>query len=592
MPTIGAYSLVLHSHLPYVLSHGKWPHGMDWLNEAAAETYLPLLGVFDQLSEEGHPPKVTIGLTPVLCEQLSDPMFKDEFESYLALKAEAARLDRLSFEKKEPLGDATKPATEASPEAAQMVRLANDWEAFYMKLLDDFRGRYARDIIGGFRRLQDEGQIEIITCAATHGYLPLLYEDACVDAQIRLAVENYRKHFGKSPQGIWLPECAYRPHRQWSSPLGGDTARVRRGLEEFLDRHKLRYFYVDSHLIEGGQALGVYLERFEALKRYWSEFSKGYTEISGDFKRSPYQSYLVRSRGEFLGRVYTFVRDPRTGLQVWSGEHGYPGDGNYLDFHKKHFPGGHRYWRVTSAKVDLGDKLVYDPDAVQSRIQENAGHFKEIIRQILIHEGQEAEGLSLICSPFDTELFGHWWFEGPRWIYYVLKWVDQDPELKLMTGSEYLDQVKTHRVVSLPEGSWGEGGFHHIWFNQDTRWSWELIYAAEKKMVSAARRWGNHTDVRVQEVLRQLARELLLLESSDWQFLISTFSARDYAETRLVKHHYDFEKLHEILEKLDRGEEPDESDWGHFNQVKARDALFAEINPGWWTGEGLPQDQL
>jgi 1,4-alpha-glucan branching enzyme len=583
MSLIGSFSLVLHSHLPYVISHGKWPHGMDWLNECAAETYLPLLLAFNKLAKEGIPPKVTLGLTPVLCEQLADPVFKEEFVSYLRLKIEAARLDAASFAKEAPGGNKkNQPA---------MICLAQEWEKFYRELLDEFTTTYAQDIVGAFRKLQDQGQLEIITCAATHGYLPLLYEDASIDAQIHLGVENYKKHFGRNPQGIWLPECAYRPGRDWSSPLGNDPSRARRGVEEFLDRHHLRYFYVDSHLIEGGQALGVYLERFEALKKYWSEFSKGYTEVSGEFKRSPYQSYLVRSRDLFLGRVYAFVRDPRTGIQVWSGEHGYPGDGAYLDFHKKHWPGGLRYWRVTSAKVDLGQKQIYDPDTVQARIDENAGHFKEIVRQIMLNEGQEAEGLPIICAPFDTELFGHWWFEGPRWIYHVLKWIHQDPELQLITGSEYLDQVATHRVVSLPEGSWGEGGYHHIWFNQDTKWTWELIYPAEKKMVEAARKWSQHTDPRVQEVLKQLAVELLLLQSSDWQFLISTISARDYAETRVVKHHLDFENIYIMLEQLTSGQEPDEAAWLNFKNIQQRDSLFSHLDPAWWTGWNIFPDQ-
>jgi 1,4-alpha-glucan branching enzyme len=556
---------------------------MDWLNEAAAETYMPLLRAFDQLASEGIAPKVTIGLSPVLCEQLADPLFKEEYPAYLNLKLEAARLDAASFEK-------SKTAAK-DPERDHMIRLARDWEKFYEEQLRDFQDRYGKDLLGAFRRLQDQGQLEIITCAATHGYLPLLYEDACVDAQIRLATENYKKHFGRPPQGIWLPESAYRPFREWSSPLGGDTPRWRRGLEEFLDRHHLRYFYVDSHLIAGGKALGVYLERFEALKKYWAEFQKGYTEISTDFKRSPYQSYLMRSRELFIGRVYAFVRDPRSSLQVWSGEHGYPGDGWYLDFHKKHWPGGHRYWRVTSIKADLGAKQVYNPDIVQARIEENASHFKEMLRQILLNEGRQAEGLPIICAPFDTELFGHWWFEGPRWIYQVLKWVHQDPELKLMTGSEYLDQVTSHRVVSLPEGSWGEGGFHHIWFNADTIWSWELIYAAERKMTAAARLWGNHPDSRVREALRQLCIELLLLESSDWQFLISTFSARDYAEMRLVKHHLDFEKIYELLEKLTSGQEPASDAWDHLRTVQQRDSLFAEVDPTWWAQQEIFQDK-
>jgi 1,4-alpha-glucan branching enzyme len=583
MSVLGAFSLVLHTHLPYVISHGKWPHGMDWLNEAAAETYVPLLRAFDQLVAEGVSPKVTIGLTPVICEQLADPVFKEEFVSYLTLKAEAAKIDVASFEK---------AAAEADTETnLHLKRLAQDWEGFNLGLLRDFNTTYNQDLIGAFKRLQDAGHLEIITCAATHGYLPLLYEDASVDAQIRTAVENYQKHFGRAPQGIWLPESAYRPYREWSSPLGGDQPRLRRGLEEFLDRHNLRYFYIDSHLIEGGKALGVYLERFEALKKYWTEFSKGYTDVSDEFKHSPYQTYLVRSRHNFIGRVYAYVRDPRTGLQVWSGEHGYPGDGNYLDFHKKHWPGGHRYWRVTSAKLGLGEKQIYDPDIAAQRILDNAGHFKEMVRQILTNEGQEAEGLPVVCAPYDTELFGHWWYEGPRWIYHVLKWIAADPELKLMTGSEYLDQVTTHRVVSLPEGSWGEGGFHHIWFNPDTTWTWELIYTAERKMREAARKWSDHQDPRVKEALKQLAVELLLLESSDWQFLISTFSARDYAETRVVEHNYDFNHIYGMLEKLTGGLEPDGEAWSHYQTIRQRDTLFPQVDPAWWKGENLFPDQ-
>jgi 1,4-alpha-glucan branching enzyme len=547
---------------------------MDWLNEAAVETYIPLLQAFEQLESEGIAPNVTIGISPVLCEQLTDPLFKEEFKSYLAMKVEAARLDQSAFNK---IGD------------ERMVRLAIYWEQFYSEAADAFVSRYNRDILSAFRRLQDNNQLEIITCGATHGYLPLLYQDASVDAQIRQAVENYKIHFGREPQGIWLPECAYRPMREWSSPLGEDKVRLRYGIEEFLHRHNLTYFYVDSHMIKGGKALGVYLERFEALQKYYQEFARGYTDpMEGDFKRSPYQSYRVKSREDFDGEMHAFIRDPRTGLQVWSGEHGYPGDGSYLDFHKKHFPGGHRYWRVTSAKADLSQKELYDSDIVQIRIDENASHFKEMVKQILLHEGREAEGLPIICAPFDTELFGHWWFEGPRFLYKVLKWMAEDPEIQLMTGSEYIEEAGSKRVVSLPEGSWGEGGYHHIWFNEDTRWSWDLIYQTEQKAVEAARKWGHHPDGRVREVLKQLLRELLLLQSSDWQFLISTLSARDYAETRLVGHHLDFERLHKMLEKLASGEEPTAEEWNHFHNVSTRDILFQELKPEWWEGVDLP----
>jgi len=577
MKPVGAFSLVLHSHLPYVLSHGKWPHGMDWLNEAAAETYLPLLKTFTDLVSEGHSPKVTIGISPVLCEQLADPVFKQDFKAYLAMKIESAKIDQAAF---------------ARVEDEKMSLLADEWVQFYNQIHSDFFEKYNTDILGAFRELQEAGHLEIITCAATHGYLPLLHEDSAINAQVKQAVVSYERFFGRKPNGIWLPECAYRPYRHdWKSPLGENDPHTRFGLEEFLDKHNLRFFYVDSHMIKGGKALGVYLERFEALKKYYQQFDSSYTNLKDEFNRNPYQAYMVKSRDQFEGQVFCFIRDPRTGLQVWSGEHGYPGDGQYLDFHKKHFPGGHRYWRVTSSKADLGDKELYNPASIEDRLEENASHFKEMVCQILLHEGQEAEGIPIICAPFDTELFGHWWFEGPRWIHKMLEKLDQDPEIKLMTGSEYLDQVKTFRVVSLPEGSWGEGGYHHIWFNEDTEWSWELIYPAEKKMMEAARKWADHPDSRVRDAVKQLGRELLLLESSDWQFLISTIAARDYAETRLVGHHLDFTKIYELIEKLANGEEPEADAWQHYNDVCVRDNLFPNLDVTWWQGNDLPEEK-
>ena len=95
----GHFAFVLHSHLPYVLSHGRWPHGTDWLNEAAAETYLPILRILEELITEGYQPKLTIGFSPVLCEQLSDNSFKEEFVGYLNQKIKAAQHDSEEFYK-------------------------------------------------------------------------------------------------------------------------------------------------------------------------------------------------------------------------------------------------------------------------------------------------------------------------------------------------------------------------------------------------------------------------------------------------------------------------------------------------------------
>lgn len=562
----GKLVLVLHSHLPYVLSHGRWPHGMDWIHEAAAETYMPVLQIMDRLIAEGISPKLTIGLTPVLSEMLADEVFKTDFESYLDQKIEAAAHDAEEFYR----------TSDGRHDLARM------WEDFYGGMKEYFIVTLGRDIPGAFRRLQDQGHIEIITCAATHGYLPLLGEDTSVQAQVRLGAETYRKHYGRDPKGIWLPECAYRPAYEWTPPVeGGGTPRPRKGVEEFLSENGIRYFIVDTHLLRGGKSAGVYIDRFEALKRLWKNFEDQWKPEEEDADKSPHTLHIAASSGKG-DPVTFFTRDPQTGLQVWSGEHGYPGDGCYLDFHKKHFPGGHRYWRVTSAKADLADKEVYSPEEVDSRLRENAHHFKNLIRDICLAEGTIDGNPPMVCAPFDAELFGHWWFEGPRFLYSVLKEVSLDPEIEACTMSEYYEAYPPVKVVSLPEGSWGQGGFHWIWLNDWTSWTWKHIYEDERIMRETAALYGSRTDEPLASLMKQLARELVLLESSDWQFLISTWSARDYAETRFTRHHEDFRTILSLVRKAATGEALNDGDREVFHAISERDKIFDLIDPAWW----------
>ena len=571
--TQGKLVFVLHSHLPYVISHGKWPHGMDWINEAAAETYIPLLQAFDRLIAEGISPKITIGLTPVLSEMLADNVFKEEFLGYIGQKIEAAQVDAGEFYRLED---------------ADRHGIARMWESFYGEIRRYFIETIDRNIPRAFRRLQDAGHIEIITCAATHGYLPLLGEDTAVQAQIKLGVATYRKHYGRDPRGFWLPECAYRPGYEWTPPIEGfGGPRKRKGVEEFLSENGIEYFIVDSPLLKGGQAIGVYLDRFSALKQLWKNFEDQYRPLDEDTTKTTHKLYYVAST-EGKAPVTFFTRDPDTGIQVWSGEHGYPGDGWYLDFHKKHFPGGHRYWRVTSAKADLADKLVYDPARVDGRIRENAIHFKNLVRDLCRKEGMQEGHPPIICAPFDAELFGHWWFEGPGWLYAVLKEVAKDPEVEAMTMGEYKDAYPAVEVVSLPEGSWGKGGFHWIWLNDWTTWTWRRIYEDERLMQEAAQQYSGHTDETTASLLKLLARELVLLESSDWQFLISTWAARDYAEMRFSNHHADFRKVLELLHKAGNGDRLTTGEQEAVREISERDNLFEEIDPTWWAKVEYP----
>jgi len=459
---------VLHGHLPYVLAHGTWPHGSDMLFECAAESYLPLLQTFDRLAAEGVSAKVTMGITPVLAEQLADPDFKHQFSEYLELRARMAAENRDEFHKQKQ---------------HHFAELAETWHSHFLDVRTAFHDCYGGDLIAAFRRLQDDGRIEIISSCATHGYLPLLGSDQCIQGQVKQAVAAHRRHFGRPPRGFWLPECGYRPRYEWASPLAGAGPQepvLRKGVEEFLAESGIEYFIVDTATLMGGAAMGVYLERFAGLQHLWERSRASYRPGPVDVDKSPYEAYLVSSADEDRPPVAVFTRDERTGAQVWSGEHGYPGDGWYLDFHKKHFPGGHRYWRVTSSSSDLASKQPYEPHRAAERVPENADHFCDVVHEILTQHNDSRETYGIVCAPYDAELFGHWWFEGPEWLYRVLKGIDAHPAVDLVTCSEYLDRHTPAAAVALPESSWGQGGFHWIWLNDWTNWIWEHIYAADR----------------------------------------------------------------------------------------------------------------
>ncbi|MFH1007012.1 MAG: 1,4-alpha-glucan branching protein domain-containing protein [Candidatus Latescibacterota bacterium] len=576
MATLGNFTFVLHAHLPYVLSHGRWPHGTDWLSEAASETYIPILDVLTDLVAEGISPKLTMGITPVLSEQMAHRAFRAELGSFLAIKIKSAIADRRAFLR---VGD------------RQMADLARMWERYFTRIRDHYRDHYGEDIVGAFRQLQDQGHIEIITCAATHGYLPLLGRDVSVQAQIKQAVATHTRLYRRPPRGMWLPECAYRPRYEWSPPVGTpQKPALRKGVEEFLSENGIEYFITDSAMLRGGRAIGAYLERFEGLQQLWERFSSGYVERDVAVEKTPRAAYFVHSSPSEIPPVAVLTRDPDTALQVWSGQHGYPGDGMYLDFHKKRFPGGHRYWRVTSAGSDLADKEPYEPERAAARIPENADHFVDLIREELSTYHQETGAKGIVCAPYDAELFGHWWYEGPEFLRHVLRRIALDPEVALTTGSRFIEETPPVDVVSLPEGSWGEGGYHYIWLNEHTEWSWKHIYQDEARMQELAQTYGSSSDPKLQGILQQAGRELLLLQASDWQFLISTKSALDYAELRLVEHHECFQRLAKMAQTYEEKGELPQGDWHFLEECSQRDQLFEELDVRWFAEVAVPAE--
>jgi 1,4-alpha-glucan branching enzyme len=553
---LGYWVLVLHTHIPYVLAHGRSPHGTDWLCESLAECYLPLYALTVRLAKQGIPARYTVSFTPILQEQLAHPDFHAEATGYMQDFLMRARDDQRYFLAH---GDRWKAG------------LAYLWERAYEAQLDQYQS-LGGDLLGAFGHMQQTGAIEIATSAATHGYLPLLGRDECVRAQVQLGVQTYRKHFGCDPRGFWLPECAYRPAYRWLPPVAHALlpAAERAGIEQFLAEAGVRYFFVDTHMLRGGVPLGTYWERFPALRRLYEQFAAHYRPMQTE--RTPYQAYRVPAPEPLA----VFARDPTTTLQVWSGEHGYPGDARYLEFHKMHYPSRLRYWRVSENKADLGAKQPYAPYDAFETVQAHADHFVSLLKQTLGAHHQAHGQPSVMVSMYDTELFGHWWREGPEWLYAVIRRVAADPDIEMLTASEYLERCPPDEVVFLPEGSWGEGGSHYIWLNEQTAWAWEAIYRAEVeflRLMACARDRADLTPY-----LQQAARELLLMEASDWTFLITTGSARDYAEVRLLDHAHRFESVAALVRQLLEGEPPDPTLLQVYEESCVRDQAF----------EGLP----
>lgn len=569
----GAFCLVLHTHLPYVLGHSTWPHGANMLYEAAAECYLPLLRTFRRLVYDGILPRVTIGLTPIVVEQLADERFKEWFGHYLDDRIQMAEANHGEFSYRGEL---------------HLAWLAEQWISRYREMQGVYHEELDRDIIGAFRELQDQGAIEIMCSGATHGYFPLLHEDASIEAQIRQGVQTHLRHFGRYPRGFWLPECAYRPRARWAPPAeiqlpSGETW-LRRGVEELLGENGLDYFIIDNHLLAGGgDPLPVDISCEETLGKLWGRIRRrGYEQPRPAWEKTTHWGYFVGSHFEDHPPVACLVRNPGVSHQVWSADHGYPGDGWYLEFHRKHHPGDHRYWRITDDRNDLATKDHYSPEMAQQRVHEHAGHFVSMIHDILEAQPRPHGRRPMICAPFDAELFGHWWYEGPIWLEQVIRWMHEDYRVEMMTGLQYLADTPPATAVTLPEGSWGAGGGHHIWLNEETTWSWRRIYQAELRMRHLAASLGHRDDEQLQTFLKQAARELLLLQASDWQFLISTGGAPDYASHRLVAHHTDFNRVADLAERWARGEHLSDEDWAWFGDLCNRDRPFPDVNPGWF----------
>ena len=546
MEPLGSFAFVLHTHLPYSRHAGRWPHGEEWLDEAATDTYIPLLEMLSSLGDD-VPFAITISLTPVLAEQLAAPEVMADIESYLRDLIRRSQEDQARFERS---GD------------WQQASLAHFYCRWYEARLRAYLDRFAGDIVGAIRRLQEQGRIEVIASAATHAYLPLLSRDSSVYAQVHTGIEAYRARLASAPQGFWLPECAYRP-----ASGAGDAFRP--GLEEFLGDHGIRFFFVESNAIEGGAAptgTGHLAPWYRGTERLAQASPSGRAPVEFRTTSLP---YLVGTSD-----VCVVARNRRLSMQVWSAGSGYPGDGRYREFHKRDAGSGLRYWSVTGSGVGLGDKAYYDPDFASECVLGHAKHFAALVVEELQAHRERYGSPGLATAVFDTELFGHWWFEGIEWLGHVLKLLAREGRVRLQPVAGYLEANPPQQRVDLPACSWGAGGDERTWLNDDTRPIWEGIHAAEATMerlvATASPDKGRF--------LAQAGRELLLMQSSDWPFLVTTGQAREYAWQRFRDHQERFSLLSRLLQA--GGCTADE--WAYLERLERLDDLYPFLRPAWF----------
>ncbi len=545
MSKLGSFAFVLHTHLPYSRNAGRWPHGEEWLFEAAAETYIPLVEMLEALPD-GLQAGLTMSLTPVLLEQLAAPEVMAGALDYIDDRAARATRDINRFDS---LGDS---------EGAGLARYYRDW---YAARGASLRDNMAGDLVRAFRRLTEAGRVEPISSGATHGFLPLFARDSSIYAQVRAGVETHRRHLGHAPQGFWLPECAYR------AAIPSDGSR-RPGMEEFLDSQGLQFFFVESHAIEGGSPA---IDR-QSLPEFYLPRRRG---APGTPPTPPFTGHST-ARPYYVGQsdVAALGRNRRLSMQVWSADLGYPGDGLYREFHKKDSVSGMQYWAISGPGVDLGSKRRYRPEAARDQVEGHARHFAGEVIAELAHQSQTWGERALVTAVFDTELFGHWWFEGVNWLAAVLRLLGEDERVDILPINEALRRYPPDSGIDLPTSSWGTGGDDRTWYNDLTKDMWVQLHEAEL----AAERLASNVRLSRRPFVVQALRELLLAQSSDWPFLMTTGQADAYGRRRFDTHLERFR----ILGRLAQAESIQSAEWEYLRDVQSRDELFEFLDPDWF----------
>jgi len=519
----GFLCLVLHAHLPFV-RHPEYEDFLeeDWLYEAITETYIPILDMMNGLLRDGVDFRLTMSLTPPLVAMLQDELLQQRYVRHLE------RLIELS--EKEIV------RTQFMPE---FHALAHMYLRKFRRCREVFVDQYHRNLVTGFRAVQDTGKLEIVTCGATHGFMPLMEINRnAVRAQVTVARQSYEQAFGRNPRGIWNGECGYFP-----------------GLDEELARNQIRFFFVDTHGI------------LHADKRpMYGVFAPLYCPTG----------------------VAAFGRDVESSKSVWSAEEGYPGDYNYREFYRDigfdldfdyirpyiHESGlrintGIKYYRITGRTAH---KEPYNEQRALQVAASHAGNF-------MFNREKQVEFLAslmdrkpIVVSPYDAELFGHWWYEGPEFLNYLFRKIHHDQNtLDLCTPSEYLEMYPRNQVATPSMSSWGHKGYAEVWLEGSNDWIYRHLHKAADRMVELANANRHEGDPLRVRALNQCAREVLLAQSSDWAFIMKTRTMVEYAVKRTKDHITRFTDLYFMIRE-------NRIDPGYLGDLEWKDNIFPNID--------------
>lgn len=517
----GELALVLHTHLPHLAHHGVWPVGEEWLFQAWGTSWLPVTRMLERLAEDGHRDVLTLGITPTVAHQVADPRLAQDLGTWLGgqmWRAEEQRWHHLV------------------PHAVRDLAHVH-WRHFARLLADHEDVQRRGGLLAAWRRLQDAGAIELLGGPTTHAYLPLQTDPGLIDGHLAVGLAHHAGWAGQRPTGLWAPELGYRPRGAvadaTAEPLAVDadgtptlprTGPELPGLEEHYARHGIDHLVVDSPTL---------IRAAGGVERDWTVRPEPAAAGSAE---------EVVHDGVWIGDsdVVAYARDLSVAYHVWSPTDAYAGNAWYRDYHATGGYGLHKSWRVTDRSLPPDAKASYEPDAALAQAHRDAEHLHGVLRRTLDRRPGE-----LVVAAYDTELLGHWWHEGIDWLEALLRRVSADPDLVTTTLASRLERRPPTRRLHLPESSWGYAKGHASWVTPETRPMWRTLRDAEDRARRVLADGRGARDAR-----DQIARELALLASSDWPFMVTRGNSPGYARERVDAH---AARLHRLCDLLDAG---------------------------------------